>query len=245
MKLHLLSRLFVIIGVILMGIATGRSAAGLEGREGCTVQAIRVDERQSGPVERTVFVEVTNGSAMAGITVKCERRVAGPPNWSIRIGKSTPAFGNVDRKTIAGAILLAVEILRRDYTNDSVGEIYLEPEGMPAEFASVFYEAVAARMRKLDSKPTGFYDQRVKDFVKKAYQETEYVGYIKTQLERDGFRVTVEATELCRLKRSMEGKQWREIAETDAAGLEVASAICCMILDRVGNADVRRRRNER
>jgi len=169
--------------------------------------------------------------------VECTHRVLGTPDWLLRIGTVTSALSDkVDIRTIAEAILLAVETLRTDYSNDRIGEIYLEPEGMPVEFTSALYAGASAQMRKLDSKPRRFNDRRVRSIVKTVYQEMEQVRHIKSELEREGFHVIIDAAELCSLDRSFESKPWKEIAESPAAGLDVSTVTCCIILEAVSNA---------
>lgn len=208
-------------------------------KNNCSIQNTRLERRRDGPVDYKIFLEVTNTITRAGITVECEHRAPGVPDWLIRIGTTnTNAFAD-ERRLIAGALLHAVDVLQREYPADPIGAVYLNPATMPAEFSAAFYEAVAAQMKKLDSKAQRFNDPKVRQMVKKAYGQMDYVWYTKSRLEEAGFRVDVGTAELCCLKRSLEGKTWKEIADQPAAGLEPDAATCCMLLEPGRKPNVR------
>lgn len=221
------------LALLFLGLCISRGETNRQIKDECGVQSTRVDRTRDGPVDCKVFFCVTNTIAGASVAVECDHRSLGVPDWLICIRSTNGnGGGNADRRLIAGAILLVVDSLHRKYAADPVGGVYLEPANMPGDFSATFYKIVAEQMRKLDSRAKRFDDPRVRAMVKDAYRQMEYVQYIKSRLEEDGFAVKVDTAELCCLKRSVEGMAWKDIANEPAVGLNVESATCCLGLER-------------
>lgn len=221
----------------LVTCATGAEFS-VQVKASCGIQRSWVDRKRDGCVDYKVFFEVTNAKTPAHLTIECNHRnPAGEPkwpwtDWMLRIAPTDRTMGAVDRSLVAGAILLAVDSLRREYPPDPIGAVCLDPAYMPTEFSAALYQAVAAQMRQLDSKAKRFDDPNVRKMVRDAYQKMDFVRYIEGCLEEEGFTVKVDTAELCCLQMSVEGMAWKSIASEPAVGLNVGSATCCLEVER-------------
>jgi hypothetical protein len=225
----------VYIGVLLWpGL---RAVAGQSNREiksYCSIQRATEDKRRDGPVDCKVFLQVTSTLTRTMASVECQHRTASASaDWSVKVGLTNDlAEVNTDKQLLAGAILLALDALHRDYQPEPVGLIYLEPGQLPNDFSEELYAKVAAQMRGLDSEAKRFDDPKVRQMVRNAYGEMGVVRYIRSRLDEEGFDVKIDTAELCCLRRSLKGVAWKDIANEPAVGLNLESLTCCFVLDR-------------
>jgi hypothetical protein len=221
------------LGALVLGVllSAGETNPGIRGA--CKVLSAREERKRDGPVDRKVFFAVTTGATQAVATVECDHRAIGASDWLIRVGTTDSGEAKADRCLLAGAVLLAVDRLGRDYPTDPVGEVCLDPADMPAWFSAALYKEVAADMRRLHSKAKRFDDPKVRKMVRNAYRKMSFVRYLRGCLEEEGFSVKVDTAELCCLQRTLEGVRWKTIAGWPAVGLNVQSATCCLELQRV------------
>jgi len=239
MKSQQLDCLFILLLVSLtLALADAPDSGSRENRrikDGCKVRSTRAEEKLNSPVDYKLTFEITNAVNHADVVIECNHRALGVPDWYIRVRlTSRSPAATADKQLIAGAILLAMGNLRRDYPSDPIRDVFLDPADMPSEFSTALFDAVGAQMKRLNSKARRFNDPRVRKMVGNAFRQMDYVQYIKNRLEGEGFTVKVDVAELCCLQRSVEGMSWKDIANKADGGLNVESATCCLGLERKG-----------
>ena len=213
------------------GNAFGRGE-NLQVNDEFKLQSVQVDKRRDGIFDYKVFMRVISDVTLAEVTVECEHSSVGSPSWFIRIYPTkTNENDRIDRRLVASAVLLAANKLRNDFSVDPIWDVCLKPKDMPSEFSIALNQAVAAHMRKLNSKLGRFDDKRVRKMVKDAYSQMRFTQYIKRRIEEAGFNVKVDTDELCCLRRSLENMRWKDIANLPDAGLEMTAATCFFILE--------------
>jgi hypothetical protein len=196
------------------------------------IESAQIDTIRDGAVDYKVFFRITNTVVGASVAAECDHRVPGTPNWLIRI-KLTNGIGrgNSDMRLIAGATILSVDSLCTRYAADPIREVVLKPEDVASDFSTALLKSVAGQMGLLDSKPRRFDHPRVREMVKNAFEQMEYVEYMKRRLEGAGFSVKVYPAELCCLRRSVVDMAWKDIVREPDVGLNLESIACCFILE--------------